>query len=623
MHHKTNASGTTRIVDMIEKVRFFGLDDLNASDVPNEWIANTVSAADRLLDHRFRCFAVDNIYLGKEVIWNRELKRDIRTPLGFGPWMDYRNTDLYGHFKYFWELGRFQHLITLAKAYYLTGDEKYAFEVADQMKSFVKQCPYLLGVHWIMPMEVGLRLISVVWIIALMRKYLKHHVETCNTIEEIVTSHVEYTANNFSAYSSANNHLIGEAAGVFVAGVCFEGLAGMNRPRHQSKEILCREIDRQFHRDGVNREQTTHYHVACYNCFLLAGLVGRQNGIEFGQEYWQTLEKAAEFICALSNNDNSIFHIGDSDDGKTIVLSETDCNQVQSLLATAAVLFHSSDFKAKAGYFDEMSLWLLGKKGRDDFEALVEDSKAPCRKQFEHGGYYILSSDGPAQPKAVFDCGPLGFGAIAAHGHADSLSLLLYAYGRQFLIDPGTYTFETENPYRDYFRSTPAHNTITVDGADQSEMRGPFLWGRKAESFVEEWVDTDKYTRVTGWHDGYQRLADPVIHRRTVELDKQHNVIDISDSIEAKAEHEICQHFHFFPECELAEVANNHWRISNKGKTIDLSVDARFQCIIVKGSESPICGWASTSCGRKVPINTLVARSLSHGSQSFLTRISL
>jgi hypothetical protein len=158
---------------------------------------------------------------------------------------------------------------------------------------------------------------------------------------------------------------------------------------------------------------------------------------------------------------------------------------------------------------------------------------------------------------------------------------------------------------------------------DQSEMKGPFLWGRKAESFVDEWVAADNYARVTGWHDGYQRLADTVIHRRTVELDKQHNVIKISDSVEAKAGHEICQHFHFAPECELVEVDNNHWRISNKGKTIDLSVDGRFRCTIVKGSENPICGWASTSYDRKAPINTLVARSQSHGNQSFLTRISL
>jgi hypothetical protein len=520
-------------------------------------------------------------------------------------------------------LGRFQHLITLAKIYYLTGKEKFALEVVDQIKSFVKQCPYLLGVHWIMPMETGIRLISIAWIVAFMKEYLRYDVETCDLIEEIVRSHVHYTAKNFSACSSANNHLIAELTGVFVTALCFEGLNGMSRYKWKTYDMLSREIALQFHSDGINREQTTHYHISCYNCFLLAGLLGRENGLEFPKEYWHTLEKGAEFICALSNDDNSIFNIGDSDDGKTIVLSETEPNQIQSLLATAAVLFKRGDFKAKARYFDEMSLWLLGKTGKVAFDSLNVDSKVTGSAKFEEGGYYILRSNGPANPKVVFDCGPLGLGSIAAHGHADSLSFMLYAHEREFLIDSGTYIFEAENPYRNYFRSTAAHNTITVDGMDQSEIKGPFLWGHKARSFIEEWIDTEEGTRVMAWHDGYQRLEDPVIHRRTIELDKKRSIISISDSMEAKFVHKICQYFHLAPECESTQIHQNHWKISNKGKTIELIIDELFECEVVRGSEDPICGWASRSYDNKVQIDTLVARFHSKGNQCFLTKIVL
>ena len=622
-YYKENTSGTTKIVDMMKQINFYGLPDVKPDDIPEPWLVNTISAADELLEHRYSCFSREDIYLGQEVNWNHELNRDIDTPLEFAPWMDYRDTKLYGHYKYFWELGRFQHLITLSKAYYLTGEEKYALEVTGQIKGFVRQCPYLLGVHWTMPMEAAIRLISIAWIVSFMKSHLKKDAETCSLIEEIVTSHIEYVAKNFSAYSSANNHLIAEATGVYIAGLCFESLGGMAKYKQKAYEILCREIPLQFYSDGVNREQTSYYHISCYNCFLLAALLGRDNGMNFPIQYWNILEKAAVFISAIANDDNSIFSIGDTDDGKTVVLSETEFSQVHSLHVTSAVLFRRGDFKAKAKNFDEMSLWLLGNKGKEIFDALNSDSKAASFEKFEDGGYFVFKNNSSANLKVVFDCGPLGLGSIAGHGHADALSFLLYAYGRQFFVDPGTYIYEADNPYRNYFRSTAAHNTVTVDNMDQSEMRGPFLWDCKASSFVSELVDTEECSRLTGWHDGYQRLEDPVIHRRTIELDRKKDIINIEDHIEAETTHEICQYFHLAPECEVTQVKPNHWYISNGGKTIELVVDDRFESCVVKGRESPICGWVSRSYDDKVPSNTLVARSLSQGSQCFSTKIVL
>jgi hypothetical protein len=345
--------------------------------------------------------------------------------------------------------------------------------------------------------------------------------------------------------------------------------------------------------------------------------------MDFPSDYWKTLEKGADFIRAMAEDGNIVPSIGDSDDGKTIVLSETEPNQVQSLLATAAAIFKRGDFKVKAGRFDEMSFWLLGKTGKAVFDTLPVITKDAGSEKFEEGGYYILTGNAPAAPKVVFDCGPLGMGAIAGHGHADSLSFLLYAYGLEFLIDPGTYIFEAENPYRNYFRSTAAHNTITIDGRSQSEMKGAFLWGHKACSFVDEWIDNEEYARVTAWHNGYSVLDDPVIHRRTIELNKKRGIVRINDSIEARYEHEICQYFHLAPECEMTVTERNHWKIISGDKSIVLVTDKLFNCELVRGGEAPICGWASKSYDSKVPINTLVCRSSSKGNQLFSTTIML
>ena len=599
-------SNSASFLEAFERIQFYGLLDMKPSDVPIFWRKNTIAAADRILQHKIKLFALDNVYLGRQINWNHEYKRNIDTPIEFSPWMDYRCTDSYGDFKYFWELARFQHLIPLAKAYYLTADAMYAREIADELGSFVQQCPYLLGIHWVMPMEAAIRLISLSWVAVFLREYLRKDNKTCGLIESIIRSHSDYVARNLSRFSSANNHLVAEAAGVFIASTCFPFIPKAEEHRKETYRILCYEITNQFYPDGVNKEQTTHYHIACYNCFLLAGLLGRANGLDFPSEYWQTLENAAGFVCAMATDDNHLPNIGDSDDGRTVVLSETDNNQVQSLLATAAVLFDRGDFKTKAKDFDEMSFWLLGRGGIEKFELLSDAagrSNQPVR--FDKGGYYIFEATQPVPFKLIFDSGPLGFGSIAAHGHADALSIVLYVDGREFFIDPGTYTFVAKDTLRDYFRSTAAHNTLVVDGLDQSEMAGPFLWTKKAQSSVEEFVTNEHYYRIVASHNGYSRLPDPVIHCRAIDIDKKLAIITIEDRIGAKNRHTVAQYFHFSPDCEIQMVSPNRWRVINSDTAIQLTLDRRLDCKVLKGADNPISGWSSKSYDQKLPSLTL------------------
>lgn len=622
LQYKRSHLNSTEIVRMLHEINFYGLSDIRPNDVPENWVNGTTSVAEKLLQHRYSYLALGEIDLGEEINWNHEYKRNIDTPLDFGPWMDYRDTELYGDFKYFWEVPRLQHLITLAKAYYLTSKEDYAEEVAKQIGGFIKQSPFLLGINWIMPMEAAIRLVSVSWITAFLKEYLKKHANTCGLIEQVVKSHVDYVIRNYAGYSSANNHLIAEAAGVFIASICFNQLEKMSIYREKAYDILCREIIRQHYTDGVNKEQAIHYQIFAFNFFLLTVLLARANSIEFPDQYWEMLEKSANFIVAIADNDCLVPDIGDNDDGKALVLSESDHNAVQSILATSAVLFERSDFKAKAKVFDETSFWLLGRKGKDKFDNLNTESVLPT-KRFDWGGYYVLSSDNGTKTKVIFDCGPLGFEPIAAHGHADSLSFILSAYDRSYFIDPGTYIYIADNPYRDYFRSTQAHNTVVIDGKNQSEMGGAFLWTHKASSFVDDWVSNEHYDKVVGWHDGYHRLQDPVTHRRAVKLDKEQGIITIDDYLGMKTTHKIEQYFHLAPQCHVGNVGRNKWRIANGDKSVELVVDSKLNCEVYTGSENPICGWFSGGYNRKCPIQTFVCRGLFCGNQHLTTRIRL
>ncbi|MCK4789971.1 MAG: hypothetical protein KAV87_39900, partial [Desulfobacteraceae bacterium] len=165
--YQRNSADAVSLLDTFGQVCFYGLNNIKPADVPDSWIRNTIATAEKLLQHRCKLFALEDVYWGERINWNHEYKRNIDTPLIFGPWMNYRDTESYGDFKYFWELPRLQHLITLAKAYYLTNNEKYANAVVEQLNDFVEQCPYLLGVNWKCPMDSAIRAINFIWALQL------------------------------------------------------------------------------------------------------------------------------------------------------------------------------------------------------------------------------------------------------------------------------------------------------------------------------------------------------------------------------------------------------------------------------------------------------------------------
>src|SRR5438067_13909420 len=109
----------------------------------------------------------------------------------------------------------------------------------------------------------------------------------------------------------------------------------------------------------------------------------------------------------------------------------------------------------------------------------------------------------------IVDVGPPCPDYLPAHAHADMLSFELCLGGRRVIVDSGVYTYEA-GEWRDLFRSTRAHNTVEVDGENQSEVWSSFRVGRRARPHNVVFRDNG----VEGEHDGYERLAVPVRHRR-------------------------------------------------------------------------------------------------------------
>jgi len=586
-------------------------------------------AADRILDGVFDVFSLRGVQLGFPPRWNVDPRTGIEAPLVFGKELNYRDSRLVGDVKYLWEPNRHLELVTLAQAWHLTREPAYALGCRTLLDSWFGQCPYPRGVNWCVSLEHAVRLVnwSFAWYLlggddAMIFEGEEGQAFRARWLDNIY-QHCHFIRGYFSRHSSANNHLLGEATGLFVGASTWPLWRESSHWRKEARVELEREALAQTFADGVNREQAVWYHHAVADMMLVAGLVGRANGEDFGKEYWKRLEVMLEFVASVMDAGGNVPLIGDADEGVLVRFVPEDLDVFRSLLATGAVLFGRPAMRAKAGVFDEKSRWLLGDEAAGEF-ARIDASKAfPVRRAFPEGGYFILGEDfeTPREVRVVADAGPLGYLSIAAHGHADALAFTLSAAGKPVLVDPGTFSYSVM-PWRRYFRSTAAHNTVVVDGRNQSEFAGSFLWLRHANAVVDSFYASGDDQTLIAHHEGYRRLPDPVRHRRTWRYTVGIATLAITDELACAGTHSVGIHWHFAPECAVM-LEGNRVVARRDDVTVTLSCPAGLIPTLVSGCERPPLGWYSEGFDVKSPATTAKFAGEIRGNTVFRTLIEI
>jgi hypothetical protein len=140
-------------------------------------------------------------------------------------------------------------------------------------------------------------------------------------LQQILGSLWQQTAEismNLSLGSSANNHLIGEAAGMWTFSCLFPTARHVHRWMHTAHRILSREIPRQITPDGVTVEQAVHYQVFVMEMALHAESIARQTGMPFPEEYARRMLASVQFLQAITDCAGHVPHIGDSDDAEVL-----------------------------------------------------------------------------------------------------------------------------------------------------------------------------------------------------------------------------------------------------------------------------------------------------------------
>jgi hypothetical protein len=543
--------------------------------------------------------------------------------------VDQRDESVTGNVKQVWELSRHHHLTQLAAAYWVTGDEQYAEAVDRQLRSWWAQNPFLSGIHWTSGIELGVRLVSWVWIRRLLDAWPKvedlfEHHEDCR---RQLRWHQEYLAAFRSEGSSGNNHAVAEDVGLLVASCALPWFEESATWRAQASRRLRRHLATNTGADGLNREQATDYHRFVTELALVALTEATASGHDLGEDLWTMVTSSLDAAAAVLDVSGRAPRQGDGDEGRALVL-DGDADPWALLLSAGAATVGRLDWWPPTT--PSLIGTLLGALA--DRPPVREGRPERRPRTFPDAGLVLLRTPAEERPEIWCRCdsGPHGFLSIAAHAHADALSLEVRHDGVDILADPGTYCYHGEPEWRQYFRSTRAHNTICLDGRDQSISGGPFLWTHQAATSLL--LDETRSDGVQVWsavHDGYRNLPRGAVrHQRVVRLSPAERTLTVQDLLTSprpRHDHLVELAFQLGPEVTAA-VDGSHARLSWQGPSggcgADLDLPPALSWSAHRGESAPPLGWYSPAFGQRIPTTTLLGTGVVNVYGELVTRLS-
>ena len=318
---------------------------------------------------------------------------------------------------------------------------------------------------------------------------------------------------------------------------------------------------------------------------------------------------------------------GDGDEGRALVVDDPERDPWTTVLpAGAALLGTPTWWPPLAGAVQASLLVALGQSRR-----LARQPARPAvqPRRFADAGMVVLRSR-PQDGEEIWcrcDGGPHGFLSIAAHAHADALSLEVRHDGVDILADPGTYCYHGEPAWREWFRSTAAHNTVEIGGVNQSESGGPFLWNTQARTATLACdVGEQPVQTWSAEHDGYLRLTTPTTHRRSVTLDSPGRRLTVVDTFDASAAVPLQMSWQLGPGIHLdldAAQATLAWQAGPDRRQGKLVLPQGLVWTIHRAETEPVVGWYSPRFGVRVPATSLIGRGMAMSSTRLVTELEI
>lgn len=498
-----------------------------------------------------------------EIDWNLDPLSGVDWPLAYFADIDLRRNDG-SDARVLWELNRLAHLVTLGRAYAVTGDEKLSAEFFCQVVSWRLQNPVARGVNWNCAMEVALRAMNLLAAFTLFRHSPQMDEDHLAELLMMFDQHGGHIRRNLEySHIATSNHYLCDVAGLLWLGTMLPELQDARAWREFGLRELLNELDKQVCPDGADYEASTGYHRLKVELFLYSFILCHINGNDIDPKYWQKLKAMMDYLRAYLRPDGYAPLIGDSDSGQVLPIIRRSGDDHAYLLALGAAVFQEPRFGAhtfgthasgvqhagRVRTVPEELLWILGERGVRDYEDLPIAQPAESQA-FRDAGTFVLREH---DLYLLFNASDSGIGGRGSHGHNDALSVEVSACGTAFIVDPGSYVYTADLDERHLFRSTAYHSTVQVDEAEQNsiEKETPFVIGDEAHPRLTAWGTSAEFDKVAAEHDGYRRLPQPVTHGRAVRFDKQNRYWLIEDTLMGQGEHVFAFRFHFAPGLEI------------------------------------------------------------------------
>lgn len=540
--------------------------------------ARVVGLAEAVLEGRMSLLGYAEAHLASPPDWHHDVLADHHWPGRAAQRIDHRTSS--ADPKWIWELNRLQHLPWLAQAWLFTGREEFAACFFEHLDSWVEQNPVGQGIAWRGAFEAGVRAISVLVALQGLRDSPLLTTERFRAVVEVLEASARRCWTDRSRFSSANNHLVGELSGLATIGLLLPELPGARTWVRRGVAELGAQADLQVLPDGAGAEQSISYQLFTVEFLLLVRVLVGSADLDGARQLEAAVSRSDRFLRDVVHDGEPSPRYGDDDQGFVLRLGPEPVRTVAGHLALVSAAAGADEPR------DLTSAWLAAGAAHRGLRA----DGAPRDSTYAPAGGLVVIRRGPQ--RITVDVGPLGYTALAAHGHADALALTLAVGGRALLDDPGTGSYYGHPEWREAFRSTRAHATVTVDDEDQSVIAGPFMWSEHAQVLVHE-VDLDAGV-VDAEHDGYERLAQPVTHRRRLEAPTADGFVAV-DVVRGDGTHRVAVSWPLAPDLTARPDPSGHVVSRDGSDLIQVAVAATVPVSHrqVVGDETSELGWWS------------------------------
>lgn len=486
-----------------------------------------LAAANKACNHVFALLGSGDVKLDP-IIWNKEIKTGFEWPTGVYYSKLRKTTPQDSDIKIPWELSRCHHLLWLGEAYVLTGEEKYAWEVANELNDWIDTNPLMYSVNWTCAMEVAIRAVN--WMYALLFIVDSVHFtdELAEKVYRSLYQHGFFIYNNLErTIPYSNNHYYSDIVGLLYLGQLFHQTRQGKKWFSFALSQYYTETLAQILPSGVDYEKSVSYHrlmteLAMYPYYMLERV-----GANVPEIVRQRLVHMVQYVKLNAMPNGKAPMVADNDDGRFLPFVPRDFREHLYLTDS-----NSLDNRIVASSADMLSFESVSLGSR-----LIQDSKIAILRK---GDSYLFVNNAD---RWRYDKEKSGY--IGTHIHNDLLSFVYAVGGTEVIVDPGGYVYTSDMERHEEFRSTSKHNTVVVDGEEQHlrDRSRAFMMKYNSTSRFLELVEKQDCDICTG---EYFTIKGRLTHNRSFRLEQQQ--LTITDILmKSGKEHMASLFYHFAP----------------------------------------------------------------------------